>query len=381
MHESQPTRSLKIVQVCTSKSWGGMEMHVATLSELLQRDGLQVWAIADPQSRLFANLAVHQIPIMPLREGGYVRPMAIRRARQWLEQVKPDVVHVHFSRDLWWLVPAMRTMPQIPLILTKHIGTQKPKTDWLHRALYGRVQVILAISDVIHCNIVATHPVEPQRVMTLHHGVDLQRFDPEQHRGLEVRRQLGLSEQDVVIGIMGRLQRAKGYAEFLHMAAQLKPRYPRCRFLMIGEASRGEEKEAREILDMIPALGLQDRVHWLGFRRDVPDVLAAQDIFVFPSHAEAFGLVLIEAMAMRKPVVSSRCDGVLDIVEDRKTGLLVPPKNVDQLVKAVAELIDDPSLRERMGHAGRQRVEAYFNQQKMLRRLKEIYAKTPLAFN
>ncbi|MDQ7053717.1 MAG: glycosyltransferase [candidate division KSB1 bacterium] len=190
-----------------------------------------------------------------------------------------------------------------------------------------------------------------------------------------------MSEQDVVIGIMGRLQRAKGYAEFLHMAAQLKPRYPQCRFLMIGEASRGEEEEASAILDMIPALGLQDRVHWLGFRHDVPDVLAALDIFVFPSHAEAFGLVLIEAMAMRKPVVSSRCDGVLDIVEDRKTGLLVPPKNVDQLVKAVVELIDDPSLRERMGRAGRQRVEAYFNQEKMLQRLKEIYAKTSLAFN
>ncbi len=381
MDESQPSRSLKIVQVCTSKSWGGMEMHVASLSELLQGDGQQVMAIADPDSRLFARLKQLSVPLLPIFEGGYIRPRAIRRAHRWLEQVSPDVVHVHFARDLWWLVPAMQRLPRVPLILTKHIGTQKSKSDTLHRHLYERVQTIIAISNVIRQNIIATHPVAPEKVVTLHHGVNLERFALRDERAYRVRKMLGLSADHVVIGIVGRLQRAKGYMEFLHMAAQLKPRYPHCRFLLVGEASRGEEAEAREILNAIPRLGLQDRVFWLGFREDVPDILAAMDIFVFPSHAEAFGLVLIEAMAVGLPVVSSRCDGVLDVVVDRETGFLVPPKNVEQLVQAVTRLIEDRGLRERMGLAGRRRVEMHFDQKKMLQRLKEIYAKPPLAFN
>ena len=102
--------------------------------------------------------------------------------------------------------------------------------------------------------------------------------------------------------------------------------------------------------------------------------MSALDLFVFPSHAEAFGLVLIEAMAMERPVVSTNCDGVLDIVVDGVTGLTVPPKDPVALAAAVERMLADGTLRDRSGKAGRQRVLELFDQEKQIDRLESIYA-------
>jgi glycosyltransferase involved in cell wall biosynthesis len=110
-----------------------------------------------------------------------------------------------------------------------------------------------------------------------------------------------------------------------------------------------------------------------GFRRDIPDLMAAFDVFAFPSHAEAFGLVLIEAMAMERPVVSTNCDGVLDIVVDGVTGLYVNPRNAIQLANAIEKLGTDGELREKIGKNGRRRVEELFDQRRQIARIEEIY--------
>jgi len=106
----------------------------------------------------------------------------------------------------------------------------------------------------------------------------------------------------------------------------------------------------------------------------VPDVMAALDILAFPSHAESFGLVLIEAMAMGKPVVSTNCDGVLDIVVDGETGVYVHPRHPEELSAALERLVKDEGLRKSMGAAGRTRVEQLFSQEKQMERLEAVYA-------
>ncbi len=381
MNGSQTPRSLKILQVCTSASWGGMELHVGVLSDLLAKDGLAVRAICATGSKLEKFLRKANIPCEHIAEGGYFRPLAIFKAIRVLKTYRPDVVHVHYSKDLWWLIPAVALSGQRAVILSKHVGTQKPKTDFLHRWLYERVQFIIAISAVIQQNIIRTHPISADRVVVVHHGVDMQRFNPQAVDRWHIREALGFSREQFVLGIIGRLQLAKGYLEFLQMAHALKHRYPHCRYLWVGEASRGEGEEAQKILRRIDELGLQKWVKWVGYREDIPEMLAAMDLFVFPSHAEAFGLVLIEAMAMGKPVISSNCDGVLDIVVPQRTGLLVPPRQPEELTRAAIRLIESPELRKAMGEAGRKRVETHFNQTLMLKKMKELYANARMELN
>jgi glycosyltransferase involved in cell wall biosynthesis len=177
----------------------------------------------------------------------------------------------------------------------------------------------------------------------------------------------------MVIGFVGRFSPGKGHEELLEAAAILRIDHPLLRFLVVGEASHGEQEYERTIRAMSARIGLDDIVTFAGFRKDIPAVMAAFDIFAFPSHAEAFGACLIEAMAMERPVVSTNCDGVLDIVVDGETGLYVNPGNARELAEAIDRLIKNPVLRERMGKAGRTRVEKLFNQRTQIRKIETLY--------
>jgi glycosyltransferase involved in cell wall biosynthesis len=110
-----------------------------------------------------------------------------------------------------------------------------------------------------------------------------------------------------------------------------------------------------------------------GYRSDIPQVMASFDILAFPSHAESFGVVLIEAMAMGKAVVSTDCDGVLDIVVDGETGIMVPARDGPALARGLERLLRDRTLRVRMGVAGRKRVELLFDQEVQITRLEDVY--------
>ncbi|MDZ7362529.1 MAG: glycosyltransferase [candidate division KSB1 bacterium] len=361
------------MQICASPSWGGMEMHVGFLSTHLAKRGHKIIPVCHPGSPLDRDLQERGFTPLRLRLSGYLHPCAIRRLAQWLDEKEVDVVHSHYSRDLWTLVPALQLYRRVPLILTKHIGTQKPKRDALHRWIYRHVDHIVAISEVIRRNILATHPINSERVSTVHHGVDLSRFSTNERERMVTRQELRLAPEHLVLGIIGRLQISKGHLEFLEMARRLRFDLPQARYILIGEASRGESSEARMILDKIREWQLEEIVHPLGFRRDIPRLLEAMDIFVFPSHAEAFGLVLIEAMAMAKAVVSSNCDGVLDIVRDGETGALVPPRNVEALSAAVLALANNPVQRLEMGRRAREHILKFFALERMLEALESIY--------
>ena len=346
---------------------------MAILSERLRGRGHRVVPVCSPRSELFEDLRRRRFQPVPLVEEGYFRPASVGRLARWLLHHSPDVLHLHYARDLWSVVPAMALSQRVPVVLIKHIGTQRPKRDPLHCWLYHHVDTMIAISRVIHSNILETHPISAERVELLHHGVDLTVFDPCSVDGSAARAELGIGPEELVVGIVGRIQRSKGYVEFLVAARQLVSEFGPLRFLLVGEPSRGEEREASEVLGAIESLGLQDRVIVTGYRADVARMLAAMDVFVFPSHAEAFGLVLVEAMAMARPVVSSNCDGVLDIVVDGETGFLVPPKNVSALARSIGRLLRDLPLRKQFGRAGRARVETMFDMERTIDRVEAIY--------
>jgi glycosyltransferase involved in cell wall biosynthesis len=363
-----------IMQICASPSWGGMEMHVGILATQLAKRGHKLIPVCCPGSPLDRDLQERGFTPLRLRLGGYFHPRAIHRLARWLDETEVDVVHSHYSRDLWTIVPALQLRKSsVPLIFTKHLGTQKPKRDALHRWIYRRVNHLVAISEVIYRNVIATHPIPAERVSLVHYGLDLSRFAPNEKERLAARQELGFTPEHLVLGIIGRLQISKGYLEFLELARRLAGEMPHTRYLLIGEASRGETREAEMILGKIRAWRLEKIVQPLGFRRDIPRLLDAMDVFVFPSHAEAFGLVLIEAMAMAKPVVSSNCDGVLDSVCDRETGFLTPPRDVEALCTAVRALARNPAQRLEMGRQARARVLKFFALERMVEALESIY--------
>ena len=349
-------------------------MQALEVTVQLRKRGHTVWLACNPGSRLSAEAGERKIDILPLDVEGYLHPRLIWELRNLLREKHIDIIHCQLSKDIATVVPAMRLSgEQIPLVLSKRVGSFIGKKDILHRFTYAHVDRVLAISEVIHKNVLETTPMSPDRVVTLHDAIDTEAFSLARVDRQRARRQFGFGDDITVIGFVGRFSPGKGHEEFLEAANILRKTYPGAHFLIVGEASHGEQRYEHKIRTECLALGLQNIVTFAGYRRDIPEVMAALDIFAFPSHAESFGVVLIEAMAMERPVVSTNCDGVLDIVVDGETGIFVNPRKALELAHALGRLIDNQQLRERMGKAGRKRVEELFDQRKQMLKLEALY--------
>jgi glycosyltransferase involved in cell wall biosynthesis len=369
-------RTLNILQTCFSTSWGGLEIQALEVTRKLQERDHRMWLACCRGSRLAQEAQLYDINTIPLDVSGYVHPAIVWRLSRFIKRHGINIIHCQLSKDIATMVPAMKLSRQrVPIILSKRVGSYVNKKDAFHRFTYAHVSKVMAISHVIHKNVLDTTPMTPDRVMTLHDAIDTDFLSLRQVDRTTVRKEFGFGSDLVVIGFVGRFSPGKGHEELLEAASLLSKKHRDIHFLVVGEASQGEERYAQKIRTLSLSLGLERTVTFAGYRRDIPEVMAAFDIFAFPSHAESFGVVLIEAMAMERPVVSTNCDGVLDIVVDGETGLYVHPRNATELAAALARLIEAPELRERMGKAGRKRVEEMFDQRRQMNEIEEVYYK------
>lgn len=196
---------------------------------------------------------------------------------------------------------------------------------------------------------------DPAKIKVLYNGVDLVPFQQSQ-ASAKIREELGLPPDQPVVGLVARLDhRAKGHLELIQALALLKDRHP-LQALMVGGGRRQEEMR-----ELAASLGLQERVHFLGNRRDVPVLLKAMDIFVLPSHNEGVSLAVLEAMAAGLPVIVSAVGGLPEIVAHEENGLLIPPKDVEALAQSLARLLDNPDLARRLGQKAREHIEARYS--------------------
>jgi len=238
--------------------------------------------------------------------------------------------------------------------------------------LYKRVTKIFAISTAIKKNLIKTTPNDSEKVMILPNGIDIERFSPERIDSLKVRRGFGFSPEEIVLGMLARFTPGKGHEEFLLAAKDLNDEYKNLRYLVVGEPSRGEGEYADRIKQLAKECRLENLV-FTGYREDIPEVLAAMDIFVFPSHAEAFGIALIEAMAMEKPSVCTNAEGILDIAVDGQTSYLFENKNAEDLKAKLRVLIESKITRGKFGENARNRVAENFELTKLTEKVLNIY--------
>lgn len=330
-----------------------MEMFTLTSIVQLQKRGMHVEFFCPENSHLHKNALRLKIPVHTTKKTGYIQPREIAVLARVLKKGSFDVVHTQASKDLWILVPALRlAKSRIPLILTKQVGSYIAKKDLLHRLLYSRVTLIFAISMVIKQNLLDTCPVEEKKIKILHNGIDFSRFDPKNADREAVRAEYGVQPDETVLGMMARLSPGKGHEEFLSAAKRLNKEFRHLKFLVVGAASEGEDAYAESIYRLASSLQLKN-VIFAGFRKDTERVLSAMDIFVFPSHSEALGIALIEAMAMEKASVCSNSDGVLDLAFDHQNALLFQKKDDKDLAEKCRTLILSEESRVLLGTAAR----------------------------
>jgi len=211
--------------------------------------------------------------------------------------------------------------------------------------------------------------------LLLHNATDSNRFNPAKIDAKKVRKEFNISDDTVLIGMLARFSWGKGHEEFLYAARELKQKYNNIKFLIIGEPSRGEDEYAQKIKQMARDYDVLDIVIFSGFRKDTPEVLSALDIFAFPSHSEAFGIALVEAMSCGKPSVCSASDGVLDIAVDGVTSYLFQKQNAQDFTNQLEKLIVNSDARKLFGENARKRVIENFDLERYTDKLIAIYEK------
>jgi glycosyltransferase involved in cell wall biosynthesis len=214
--------------------------------------------------------------------------------------------------------------------------------------------------------------VQARRLMAVYDGIDCARFAP--GGGEAVRREFGIPAAVPVAGIVGHLQEWKGQHLVIEAIARARRRFPELRGLVVGGVHRKGAEYAAQLRARIAAPELAGHVVLTGARDDIPACLDAMDVVFHASITpEPFGRVLIEAMALGRPVVAPREGGPLDIVVDGQTGLLVPPRDEAALAEALIALLADPARRMAMGKAGRARVDAVFDIRHHLRAMESLF--------
>lgn len=227
---------------------------------------------------------------------------------------------------------------------------------------------ILTVSDQVR-KFFAVKKKGFQKAITVYNGIDAEVFNP-QVVSEDLRNELGFKKKDIVIGSIGVIEKDKGHGYLVEAIARLKDQG----IANVVCVMCGTGPQEVEIKKLVLKKGLEKEIIFLGFRDDIPRVLKTLDIFALMSLTiESFSMAAVEAMAMRVPVIATNIGGLPEVVDDGKTGLLIPPGDVDALCGSIKYLINNPDIRLKMGEKGRERVLEKFTIEENVRRTEEIF--------
>jgi glycosyltransferase involved in cell wall biosynthesis len=280
-----------------------------------------------------------------------------------------DVIHTSDRpRDAFAAVVLAR-LTRARCIIHCHVAYDP---SWMSRLLtwsIPRADALIAISNFVAGTLPA--PRRPsQQVHVVLNAADTDRFQPGVGRDL-VRRELGVDETTIVVVTVCRLIPGKGVAHLIRALPLVRKVTNDVRLVVVGEAVRQEYSD--ELNHLIDSMDVRAHVDLLGWRADVPPLMAGADIFALPSFGEPFGLVYLEAMATALPVVALNNGGTPEVVVDRGTGLLSDPDDIESLAANIVTLANDPQLRASMGQQGRERALHEFTAQRLCREIADVY--------
>lgn len=320
--------------------------------------------------RIFTSLRRNIDPVMDLR--------SLISLYRFFRDEKFDIVHTHTAKA-GFIGRLAAKMAGVPVIVhTPHghniygyFGPFMSRIAIILEKLVARfTDTIVALTALERDDYVRLGVAPYGRFEIVRSGIEMGPRGPHEVSGAEVRRSFGISEDETVVGMIGRLEPVKGPGHFVEAGKALCALFPRTRFLLVGEGSMRSELEGSVRKSEAP-----DRFIFTGWREDVARILPALDIFVLPSLNEAVGIAIIEAQAAGLPVVATNVGGIPEIVEDGATGILVSAGDPAKLADAIGLLISDRDLRLKMGAAGISRARDKFGSDDMVKAYEALYGR------
>jgi glycosyltransferase involved in cell wall biosynthesis len=370
---------VRILQLVSCRGWSSDAYWAARVTRELERRGHEV--------TLGCRRGTERAVVDRARAGGVsriatfefaggLRPGAdaadLRRLRRAVAQA--DLVHVHRGKEHWLAVVAARLAGGRPVVRTRHI-VQAVRPHAGNRWLYGRAtQLVVAVTEAIRGQYLASGLLPPQRIVTLPGGADAEAYKPSPANP-EIRRALGGRPGQPLVGMVAGLRVMKGHRLLIEATAQLAQRGMRPRIALVG---RGPMESS--LRQAVAQAGLEAQITFAGFSADVPAVMAALDLGLYvPLESEGMSRVVFEYLAAGLPLLASRVGVVPEVLVDGEHAALVPAGDAAALAETLAALLEDPGRRRRLGEAGRRLVVDRFSGARLAQALETHYARLTAA--
>ncbi|HMJ26435.1 MAG TPA: glycosyltransferase family 4 protein [Pyrinomonadaceae bacterium] len=357
---------MKILQICSARELGGGEKHLADLANELARRGHDMFAAIIPASPLGAELSSvpgRNVIELPMRNSLNVAG-GLKLAR-FVRQNEIEIVHAHMARD-YPLAAFVARRAGAHLVLTRHVLFPLSR---IHKLTLRRTSRVIAVSKAVADGLRAQKIFEPDTIVCIHNGIDLDRFE-------KSRDAVARADSKLRVGMIGHLAPIKGQEDFIRASAALCSRRGDVEFIIAGEDKSRSGDNRRRLEKLVDDLGLGEHISLVGWVDDIATLLATFDLFVSPSRSEPFGLSIVEAMAAGVPVLATSSEGAREIIEDGDTGLLVPLADAESLAKAMDQILTNPKLRQRLSENARRVARERFSLGRMVEATEQVYRET-----
>jgi glycosyltransferase involved in cell wall biosynthesis len=366
---------------------GAQENTLLNCEDLLREHGDDVLLVTGPplgpEGSLLERATAHGVPttiipemrreIHPLRDAA-----AYRHLKCVLADYRPDVVHTHSAKAGILGRAAARSLGVPAIIHTVHGAPWHPYQSAASRRFFQacerwaarRTDAFICVADAMTDLMVVANIAPRETFTTIYSGMEVEPFLAANEHRARMRRQLGYTDEHVVVGKIARLFHLKGHEYLIAAAEQVVTRDPRVRFLLVGDGIlRGE------LAADIARRGLSDKFHFAGLvpPTEIPAYLSAMDMLAHTSLREGLARTLPQALLAGKPAISFDIDGAREVVRPGETGYLLPPESIEPLADAIVALAADPALRDRLGSAGRARCIERFDHRHMTREIRRVY--------
>ena len=380
---------MKIAHVITRMIVGGaQENTLFTCQDLIANHGADVLLITGPSLGPEGDLLEKQgrgvptITIPSLRRA--IHPwhdaVAYRALKKVLRNYQPDVVHTHSAKGgyLGRLAGAAIKAPVV--VHTVHVAPYHPYQNpavrnlyrWLEWHAAGKCHQLVSVADAMTDLMVQGRVAPREKFITIYSGMEVEPFLAADQQREQARAELGIADDEVVVGKIARLFHLKGHEFLVQAAERAVPQFPKLKFLLEGDGLLRDSLQQQ-----IDAAGLTDHFLFTGLvpPTEIPKWLGAMDILAHVSLREGLARALPQALIAGRPAISYDVDGAREVVINDQTGVLLEPEQVEPLAEAMVRLAEDPQLRQRLGKEGRARFTDQFRRQTMARRLHELYTK------
>ncbi|MBV9962985.1 MAG: glycosyltransferase family 4 protein [Parafilimonas sp.] len=366
-------KKIKVLQAIRQGMVGGGESHILSLVKHIDKNRFEPVVLSFTDGQMITELKNIGVDNFVIPSNKAFDLTKWKQVKALMQKEKIDLVHIHGTRatsNIYWAAKNLK----LPVIYSIHgwsfhddQSTLVKKAriyfeNWITKKTNRNISVSSSNQKTGKDNI------DGFQSEVIYNGIDLEKFNPLSRERKNLRRQLNIAGDAIVICFIGRITLQKDPLSLIKAFKEVAERNANAVLLMIGD---GDMKA--EAIQSAKELNIQDKIIFENFRTDVADILFSSDIYCLPSLWEGFPIGLLEAMAMCKPVIATNVDGSVEIIQNNKNGILINPQNKKMLVDALNNLISNKNLRTQLGNTARETIVKDFDVCKMTKKIEAVY--------